>query len=127
MRPIATTIALLALAATAATTAGCAGRNAAPVMANRADDGDRTCHELLKEVSQNEQWMKHLVREDAHIRSGNVETATLNSVVFWSFWDPPVTSPGLLALDFQDAPRTEITAFHARNDVLNKLATDKGC
>lgn len=127
MRSIAKTIAFLALAAAAATTAGCAGRNAAPVLASRADDVDRSCHELLKEESQNEQRMKHLVLEDQHIHHNNVDTAWQDTVLWTSFWTPPLPSPGVIAFDFQDAPGKELRAFQARNAVLNKLATDKGC
>lgn len=97
---------------------GCAGRQPAPVLATRVDDIDRSCHELLHEVSLNQRRMQQLVQEDQHIRSGNVETAALDAIFF-----PPV----LVALDFQNAPQVEMKAFQARNATLTKLATDKGC
>ena len=127
MRPTVKTIAYLALIAAAASTAGCAGRNAAPVLASKADDVDRTCHQLLKEEAQNEQWMKHLVLEDKHIHQANSDILWQDTVLWTSFWTPPVPSPGVIALDYKDAPGKEIRAFQARNVVLNKLATDKGC
>ncbi len=112
------TVNLLAAGLASALVAGCAGRQPAPVLATRVDDIDRSCHELLHEASLNQRRMQQLVTEDKHIRSGNVETAALDGIFF-----PPV----LVALDFQNAPQTEMKAFQARNATLNKLAADKGC
>lgn len=129
MRSIAQRIGLLALMVMAA---GCAGRNAAPVLASRADDVDRTCHELLREESLNQQRMTKLVREDEHIRYANAEVLTDAMFIPVA---APLSTPYVMIffpwavgqIDLQDAPQIELTAFQARNENLIKLASGKGC
>ena len=131
MRSIALRIGLLALMAMVA---GCAGRDAAPVLASRADDVDSSCHELLREESLNQKRMKQLVREDEHIRLGNAEVLT-DAMFIPIAIAAPMATPYIMIffpaavgqLDLQNAPGTELHAFQVRNETLTKLATDKGC
>jgi hypothetical protein len=104
--------------AAAAFLAGCAGRPAAPVAVSQADDPDKSCHQLLKELNYNQYRMARLVRESNHVKAGNADVAAADAVFF-----PPV----LVAYDKGKAQSAELKALQDRNANLTKLAVDKGC
>jgi hypothetical protein len=88
------------------------------VAVSQADDPDKSCHQLLQEVSYNQQRMALLVRESNHIKANNADVAAGVAPFF-----PPV----MVAYDNGDAPRIELKALQDRNANLTKLAVDKGC
>jgi hypothetical protein len=98
--------------------AGCAGRAAAPVAVSQADDPDKSCHELLHELSYNQDRMALLVRESNHVKAGNADVAA---------GDAPFFPPVLVAYDKGEAQSIELKALQDRNANITKLAIDKGC
>jgi hypothetical protein len=102
----------------AALLGACAGRPAAPVQVNQAGDVDKSCHQLMKEVSDNEYYMAHLVRESNHVKAGNADVAGGDAFFF-----PPV----LVAYDKGKAQNIELRSLQERNKKLTQLAVDKDC
>ena len=98
--------------------AGCAGRQAAPVAVSQADDPDKSCHQLLQELSHNQYRMALLVRESNHVKAANADVAGADAFFF-----PPV----LVAYDKGKAQSTELKALQDRNANLTKLSVDRGC
>jgi hypothetical protein len=96
----------------------CAGRQAAPVQVNQAGDTDKSCHELLHELSNNQAVMAHLVRESNHIKAGNADIAAADAFFF-----PPV----MVAYDKGKAADLELRSLQERNKKLSQLAVDKDC
>jgi len=103
---------------TLALLAGCAGRAAAPVAVSQANDADKTCAQLLKELNSNQYLEARLVRESSHVKAGNAEVAAADAFFF---------PPTLVAYDKGKAQSAELKALQDRNAELTKLATDKGC
>ena len=102
----------------AAMLGACAGRPAAPVQVNQAGDTDKSCHELLKELNDNQYYMARLVRESNHVRAGNADVVAGDAFFF-----PPV----LVAYDQGKAQNIELRTFQERNKRLSQLAVDKDC
>jgi hypothetical protein len=102
----------------AALLGACAGRPAAPVQVNQAGDVDKSCHQLLKELNDNQQHMARLVRESNHVRAGNADIVAGNAIFF-----PPV----LVAYDEGKAQNLELRTYQERNKKLSQLAVDKDC
>ena len=96
----------------------CAGRQAAPVQVNQADDFDKSCHELLQEVNHNQYRMALLVKESDHVRAGNADVVAGQAVFF-----PPV----LVGYDQGKAQNLELRTLQERNKKLTQLAVDKDC
>ena len=102
----------------AALLGACAGRPAAPVQVNQAGDLDKSCHELLKELNDNQYYMARLVRESDHVAAGNADVVAGDAFFF-----PPV----LVAYDQGKAQNIELRTFQERNKRLTQLAVDKDC
>ncbi len=102
----------------AAMLGACAGRPAAPVQVNQAGDADKSCHELLKELNDNQYYMARLVKESNHVRAGNADVAAGDAFFF-----PPV----LVAYDQGKAQNIELRTYQERNKKLTQLAVDKDC
>src|SRR3954471_281486 len=102
----------------AALLGACAGRPAAPVQVNQANDVEKSCHQLLKEVSDNQSRMARLVRESNHVQAGNADIAAADAFFF-----PPV----LVAYDEGKAQNIELRSLQERNKKLTQLAVDKDC
>jgi hypothetical protein len=102
----------------AALLGACAGRPAAPVQVNQAGDADKSCHQLLKELNDNQYYMARLVRESSHVKAGNAEVAAADAFFF-----PPV----LAAYDPGKAQNIELRTYQERNKKLTQLAVDKDC
>jgi hypothetical protein len=102
----------------AALLGACAGRPAAPVQVNQVGDADKSCHQLLKELNDNQYYMARLVRESNHVRAGNAEIAAADAFFF-----PPV----LVAYDQGKAQNLELRTYQERNKKLTQLAVDKDC
>ncbi len=96
----------------------CAGRPAAPVQVNQAGDVDKSCHELLKELNDNQYYMARLVRESEHVKAGNADVMAGDMFFF-----PPVA----VAYDPGKAQNVELRTFQERNKRLAQLAVDKDC
>jgi hypothetical protein len=96
----------------------CAGRPAAPVQVNQAGDTDKSCHQLLKELNDNQYYMARLVRESNHVKAGNADVAAADAFFF-----PPV----LVAYDKGKAQNIELRSLQERNKKLSQLAVDKDC
>ena len=102
----------------AALLGACAGRPAAPVQVNQAGDVDKSCHQLLKELNDNQYYMARLVRESNHVKAGNADVVAGDAIFF-----PPV----LVAYDPGIAQSIELRTYQERNKRLSKLAVDKDC
>jgi hypothetical protein len=102
----------------AAMLGACAGRPAAPVQVNQAGDADKSCHQLMKELNDNEYYMARLVRESDHVRAGNSDVVAGDAFFF-----PPV----LVAYDEGKAQNIELRTYQERNKKLSQLAVDKDC
>ncbi|MDQ7250265.1 hypothetical protein [Dongia sedimenti] len=102
----------------AALLGACAGRPAAPVQVNQADDVDKSCHELMQELNHNDYRMARLVRESNHVKAGNADVAAGDAFFF-----PPV----LVAYDKGKAQNIELRSLQERNKKLTQLAVDKDC
>lgn len=102
----------------AALLGACAGRPAAPVQVNQAGDIDKSCHELMQELNQNDYRMARLVRESSHVKAGNADVAGGDAFFF-----PPV----LVAYDKGKAQNIELRSLQERNKKLTQLAVDKDC
>jgi hypothetical protein len=102
----------------AALLGACAGRPAAPVQVNQVGDVDKTCHQLLKELNDNQYYMARLVRESNHVKAGNTEVVAADAFFF-----PPV----LVAFDQGKAQNLELRTYQERNKKLTQLAVDKDC
>ena len=96
----------------------CAGREAAPVQVNQAGDTDKSCHQLLKELNDNQYYMARLVRESNHVKAKNADVVAGDAFFF-----PPV----LAAYDKGEAQNIELRTFQERNKRLTQLAVDKDC
>jgi hypothetical protein len=96
----------------------CAGRPAAPVQVNQVGDADKSCHQLLKELNDNQYYMARLVRESSHVKAGNADVVAGDSFFF-----PPV----LVAYDEGKAQSIELRTYQERNKRLSQLAVDKDC
>ncbi len=88
------------------------------VQVNQAGDVDKSCHELLKELNDNQYYMARLVRESNHVQAGNADVAAGDAFFF-----PPV----LVAYDKGKAQNIELRSLQERNKKLSQLATDKDC
>src|SRR3954471_6023668 len=108
----------VAVVTVAAFLGACAGRPAAPVQVNQANDVEKSCHELLKEVSDNQARMARLVRESNHVKAGNADIAAADAFFF-----PPV----MVAYDEGKAQNLELRSLQERNKKLTQLAVDKDC
>jgi hypothetical protein len=102
----------------AALLGACAGRPAAPVQVNQVGDADKSCHQLLKELNDNQYFMARLVRESNHVKAGNAEIAAADAFFF-----PPV----MVAYDEGKAQNIELRSLQERNKKLSQLAVDKDC
>jgi hypothetical protein len=102
----------------AALLGACAGRPAAPVQVNQAGDTDKSCHDLLKELNDNQYYMARLVRESNHVKAGNADVVAGDAFFF-----PPV----LVAFDEGKAQNIELRTYQERNKRLTQLAVDKDC
>ena len=96
----------------------CAGRPAAPVQVNQAGDIDKSCHQLLHELNNNQYLMARLVRESNHVQAGNADIAAADAFFF-----PPV----MVAYDKGKAQDIELRSLQERNKKLSQLAVDKDC
>ena len=102
----------------AAVLGACAGRPAAPVQVNQAGDADKSCHQLLQELSQNQYLMARLVRESNHVKAGNADVVAADAFFF-----PPV----LVAYDKGKAQDIELRSLQERNKKISQIAVDKDC
>lgn len=108
----------MATVSLAALLGACAGRPAAPVQVNQVGDADKSCHQLLKELNDNQYYMARLVRESSHVKAGNAEVAAADAFFF-----PPV----LVAYDQGKSQNLELRTYQERNKKLTQLAVDKDC
>ena len=108
----------LAVLSLTALLGACAGRPAAPVQVNQAGDTDKSCHQLLKELNDNQYYMARLVRESEHVKSKNADVVAGDAFFF-----PPV----LVAYDQGKAQNLELRTYQERNKKLTQLAVDKDC
>ena len=96
----------------------CAGRPAAPVQVNQAGDADKSCHQLLKELNDNQYYMARLVKESEHVKAKNADLGAGDAVFF----------PGIMvAYDPGKAQSIELRTYQERNKKLSQLAVDKDC
>jgi hypothetical protein len=102
----------------AALLGACAGRPAAPVQVNQAGDADKSCHQLLKELNDNQYYMARLVKESNHVKAKNADVVAGDAFFF-----PPV----LAAYDPGKAQDIELRTYQERNKKLTQLAVDKDC
>jgi len=102
----------------AALLSACAGRPAAPVQVNQAGDADKSCHQLLKELNDNQYYMARLVRESNHVKAKDADVVAGDSFFF-----PPI----LAAYDPGKAQNIELRTYQERNKRLTQLAVDKDC
>ena len=102
----------------AALLGACAGRPAAPVQVNQVGDADKSCHQLLKELNDNQYYMARLVKESNHVHAKNADVGAGDAFFF-----PPV----LAAYDPGEAQSIELRTFQERNKKLTQLAVDKDC
>lgn len=108
----------VAVVSLAALLGACAGRQAAPVQVNQAGDTDKSCHELLKELNDNQYYMARLVRESDHVKAKNSDVVAGDAFFF----------PGVLAAyDPGKAQNLELRTYQERNKKLSQLAVDKDC
>jgi hypothetical protein len=108
----------LAAVALSALLAGCAGRPAAPVVANQPGDPDKSCNDLMKEIDYNQYLEARTVRESEHVKAGNADYIGGDSLFmpfFASYYDKG------------KAQETELKALQVRNANLTKLVVDKDC
>jgi hypothetical protein len=108
----------VATVSVAALLGACAGRPAAPVQVNQVGDADKSCHQLLKELNDNQYYMARLVRESNHVKAGNADIAAADAFFF-----PPV----MVAYDEGKAQNIELRTYQERNKKLTQLAVDKDC
>ena len=108
----------VATVSVAALLGACAGRPAAPVQVNQVGDADKSCHQLLKELNDNQYYMARLVRESNHVKAGNAEVVAADAFFF-----PPV----LVAYDQGKAQNLELRTYQERNKKLTQLAVDNDC
>ncbi len=108
----------LAAVSLAAFLGACGNRPAAPVQVNQAGDVDRSCHELLQEVSHNQYLMARLVRESSHVKAGNADLMAA---------DVPFFPPLAIRYDDGKSQNLELRSLQERNKKLTQLAVDKDC
>lgn len=96
----------------------CAGRNPNPVSAHSPRDDAMNCVDINQEITDANRRMITLAEEQDSITNQNIILGVVAFLIF-----PPLA----FAMDFKDAPATEMHGFDMRNRTLMGIASDRNC
>lgn len=98
--------------------ASCAGRTPNPVSAHSPRDDQLKCSDINQEIVQANSRMVTLAEEASSITTQNIVLGVVSFLIFL---------PLAFAMDFKDAPQTEMHGHDQRNHTLQNIASGMNC